>query len=113
MLGQESSAVGEAIVTSQKKVHGREIVQGWVPLLVTEILPSIRLWPEYPTHSGEVEKNSFVAWPEQHLSRRGDKRPFSREVEVLKDPLHPDRDVSPRTLVSRDRQLRGRTKATK
>ena len=112
MLNQESSAVGEAIVSSQKSVHGREIMQGWVPLMVTEIQHSIRPWPEYPTHSGEVEKNSFVAWPEQHLRRRGGKLPFSREVEVLRDPLHPDRDLSPRTIVSRDRQLRGRTKAT-
>ena len=100
------------MVASQDKVHGRDIAQGWLPLMVTEILPSIRPWPEYPTHSGEVEKGSFVAWPEKYLCRRGEKRNFSREVEVLKDPLHPDRDVSPRTLVSRDRQLRGRTKAT-
>lgn len=60
-----------------------------------------------------MESGSFVAWPEQYLCRRGEKRHYSKEIEVLKDPLHPDRDVSPRTLVSRDRQLRGRTKATK
>lgn len=112
MLDQESCAVGEATVTSQEKVHGRDILQGWVPLMVTEILPSIRPWLEYPTHSGEVESSSFVAWPEQYLSKRGEKQHFSKEVEVLKDPLHPDRDVSPHTLVSRDRQLRGRIKAT-
>ena len=31
---------------------------------------------------------------------------------MLKDPLHPGRDESLPTLVSCDRQLRGRTKAT-
>ena len=112
MLDKESTAIGEATVASQEKVHGREIKQGWVPLMVNNILPSVRPWPEFPTHSGEVEKDSFVAWPEQYLCGRGEKRHFSREVEVLKDPLHPDKDVSPRTLVSRDRKLRGRTKAT-
>ena len=96
----------------KKKVHGREIMQGWVPLMVTEILPSIRPWPEYPTHSSEVEKNSFVAWLEQHLRRRGEKQPFSSQVEVLKDPLRPDRDVSLSTLVSHHRQLRERIKTT-
>ena len=112
MLNQEGSVVGEAVVTSQEKVHGRDIMQGWVPLMVTEIRPSIRPWSEYPTHSNEVESGSFVAWPEQYLCRRVEKRHYSKEVEVLKDPLHPDRNVSPHTLVSRDRQLRGRAKAT-
>ena len=112
MFEQECSGVGEAVVSSQEKVHGRDIMQGWVPLMVTEILPSIRRWPEYPTHSDEVESGSFVPWPEQYLCRRGKKWHYSKEVEVLKDPLHPDRDESVRTLVFCDRQLRGRTKST-
>ena len=77
MLDQESSAVGQATVASQEKVHGRGIVQGWVSIIVTEILPSIRPWPDYPTHSGEVESGSFVAWPEKYLCRRGEKQHFS------------------------------------
>jgi len=105
MLDQESIAVGEASVASQEKVHGRDIVQGWVPLMVTEILPSTRPWPDYPTHSGEVESGSLVSRPEKHLCRRGETHYYIKDEEVLKDPLHPDRDVSSRTLVSRDSQL--------
>lgn len=42
MLDRESSAVGEAVIVSQERVHGRDIMQSRVPLMVTEILPSIR-----------------------------------------------------------------------
>jgi len=105
MLDQESSAPGEATVASQDKLHGQDIVQDCVPLMVTEILPSTRPWPDYPTHSGEVESGSLVPRPEKHLCRRGEKQHYIKEEEVLKDPLHSDRDVSPRTLISRDSQL--------
>ena len=61
MFEQESSGVGDAVVAFQEKVHGRDIIQGWVLLMVTEILLSIRQRPpEYPTHSDEVESGSFV-----------------------------------------------------
>jgi len=67
-------------------------------------------WQEYPTHSGEVEKGSFVAWPTDHMRpQQIIPKPNISETELLKDALHPDQFDSPGTIMSRDRQLRSRT----
>lgn len=64
------AVAGTGSVTKQTSVHGKELAAGWVPLLVTEIAPTISPWPEYPTHSGQVERKSFIAWPETWLRRK-------------------------------------------
>jgi len=86
---------------------------GWVPVMVTDIISKNKVepWQEYPTHSGEVEAGSFVAWPTDYTRHRQSGHMHKQnvsEVEVLKDGLHPDQFVSPRTIMSRERQLRSR-----
>lgn len=82
--------MGKAMVTSQKKVHGREKKQGWILVLVNEIVLSFTPWQEYPTHSGEVlflglqiayaREKSSILYP----GGRGLQGPFTpRRVSVL------------------------------
>ena len=71
----------------------------------------VQPWPEFPTHSGEVEEGSFIAWPTTHARPQqsvpvGPGPSNLSEPEVLKDALHPDQFVSPGTIMSRDRKLR-------
>lgn len=97
---------GEGTVTAQTTMHGKELTRGWVPVMVKEISLTVRPWQEYPTHSDEVERGSFVAWPVGHLRQKVPPKSYSREAELLRDNLHPDKSVSPPSIVSRNRQLR-------
>lgn len=106
ILDDGRRVVGEGTVTGQNIVHGRKLTDDWVPVLVKEITSTIRPWQEYPTHSDQVENNSFIAWPVNHLRRKT--RIRVTELDSLKDRRHPDQAVSPGTLMSRDRQLRTR-----
>lgn len=113
LLDQFNRLVCRGQQTSQSQVHGRPIKDGWVPVMVTDIISKNKVepWQEYPTHSGEVEAGSFVAWPTDYTRHRQSGHMHKQnvsEVEVLKDGLHPDQFVSPRTIMSRERQLRSR-----
>ena len=97
---------------NQTQVHGHTLSSGWVAVMVQDVLSKRKAvpWQEYPTHSGEVEEGSFVAWPKAHIRpHQSVPKPNLPEMEVLKDSLHPDKFVSPGTIMSRDRQLRSRT----
>ena len=56
-------------------------------------------WQEYPTHSGEVEEGSFVAWPTAYIQPRREALQTARpkqnlsETQGLKDALHPDKKI--------------------
>ncbi|KAJ7371410.1 hypothetical protein OS493_025874 [Desmophyllum pertusum] len=83
ILDDGRRVVGEGTVTGQNIVHGRKLTDEWVPVLVKEITSTIRPWQEYPTHSGQVENNSFIAWPVNHLRRKT--RIRVTELDSLKD----------------------------
>ena len=97
-------------------VHGRALKTGWAAVMIQDILSKgkVEPWQEYPTHSGEVEEGSFVAWPTAYIQPRREALQTARpkqnlsETQGLKDALHPDKFVSPGTIMSRDRQLRSR-----
>ncbi|CAB4015378.1 Hypothetical predicted protein [Paramuricea clavata] len=59
--------VGDGQVTDQTIVHGYELKEGWIPLMVLDIVPGVKSQSNYPTSSGLVEKNSFVAWPRESI----------------------------------------------
>jgi len=101
-------------ITNQAQVHGHELQPGWVAVMVKEIVSKSKVepWQQYPTHSGEVEAGSFVAWPTEHIRPQATPSQNAKanlsEPDVLKDSLHPNQFDSPGTIMSRDRHLRSR-----
>lgn len=74
LLSANGVLVGHGVVTGQTAVHGYELTYGWVPLMVKTIKTNVKPQAEFPTHSGEVEKDSFVAWPKAFLKRESFKK---------------------------------------
>ena len=103
------------VTTAQRQVHGRALHTDWVTVMVQELVSKTKVqpWPEFPTHSGEVEAGSLVAWPTTH-TRPQQSAPVppgpsnASEPELLKDALHPDQFVSPGTIMSGDRKLQSK-----
>jgi len=114
LFDKSKRLVCRGVLTAQTEVHGRVLNTDWVAVMVQEVVSKgkVEPWPEFPTHSGEVEEGSFVAWPTTHTRTQQSApiapRPNLSEQEVLKDALHPDQFVSPGTIMSRDRKLRSR-----
>lgn len=67
ILSASGRRVGYGTVTDQAVVHGRELKDGWLSLMVNDILPDTKPWDDFPTHTDIVEKNSFIAWPKSHV----------------------------------------------
>lgn len=116
LFDNSNKLVCRGVVTAQAMVHGRALKTGWAAVMIQDILSKgkVEPWQEYPTHSGEVEEGSFVAWPTAYIQPRREALQTARpkqnlsETQGLKDALHPDKFVSPGTIMSRDRQLRSR-----
>ena len=70
LLSTKGVLLGHGVVTGQTVVHGYELTYGWVPLMVKTIKANVKPWAEFPTLSGEVEKDSFVAWPKAYLKSK-------------------------------------------
>ena len=115
LIDKRKRLVCRGVLTAQSQVHGRALNTDWVAVMVQEVVSKgkVQPWPEFPTHSGEVEEGSFVAWP-RTPTRPQQSDPVApgpsniSEPEVLKDALHPDQFVSPGTIMSRDRKLRSK-----
>ena len=116
LFDNSNKLVCRGVVTAQAMVHGRALKTGWAAVMIQDILSKgkVEPWQEYPTHSGEVEEGSFVAWPTAYIQPRREALQTARpkqnlsETQGLKDALHPDKFVSPGTIMSRDTQLRSR-----
>ncbi|KXJ26091.1 hypothetical protein AC249_AIPGENE6492 [Exaiptasia diaphana] len=109
--GQAPVAEGEK-VTNSLTVHGRTLTAGWGAFLVKRLLKtSVEPWKDFPTHSGEVEEDSFIAWPLTHIkAKEPDKKPKQNtkrhkknEASSLIDSLHPGMNPSSRTTRSANR----------
>ena len=68
LLDKSKRLVCRGVLTAQTEVHGRALNTDWVAVMVQEVVSKgkVEPWPEFPTHSGEVEEGSFVAWPTTH-----------------------------------------------
>ena len=116
LLDNSNKLVCRGVLTAQAIVHGRTLKTGWAAVMVKDILSkrNVEPWQEYPTHSGEVEEGSFVAWPTANIRHPQREAPQTTpkqnlsKAQGLKDALHPDKFVSPGAMISRDRQLRSR-----
>lgn len=116
LFNNSNKLVCRGVVTAQAMVHGRALKTGWAAVMIQDILSKgkVEPWQEYPTHSGEVEEGSFVAWPTAYIQPRREALQTARpkqnlsETQGLKDALHPGKFVSPGTIMSRERQLRSR-----
>ena len=67
LLSAKGDILGHGVVTGQTTVHGHELTHGWIPLMVKTIKANVKPWADFPTHSGEVEKDTFVAWSKAFL----------------------------------------------
>jgi len=95
--------VAEVEKTNSNTVHGRDLKPGWGAFLVKRLCkPSVKPWQDFPTHSGEVEENSFIAWPLSHIkAKKKQKNARRNEASSLVDALHPGVHSSSRNRTTR------------
>ncbi|KAK3699990.1 hypothetical protein QZH41_011457, partial [Actinostola sp. cb2023] len=107
---------GKLVATGQKvpqtTVHGRKLTSEWAAFQVTMVVDTnAKPWDAYPTHSGQVEQGSFVAWPLANAKQVEPASMRKREATSLIDGLHPDFGRgSPSALVNQPRQSRLKSK---
>ncbi|KAK3748858.1 hypothetical protein QZH41_012059 [Actinostola sp. cb2023] len=107
---------GKLVATGQKvpqtTVHGRKLTSEWAAFQVTMVVDTnAKPWDAYPTHSGQVEQGSFVAWPLANAKQVEPASMRKREATSLIDGLHPDFGRgSPPALVNQPRQSRLKSK---
>lgn len=97
LLHQYNRLVCRRKKITKSQVHGRPVKDGWVPVMVTDIISKnkVESWQEYPTHSGEVEVGRFAVWPTDYIRhQQSGHKPNASEAEVLKDDLHPNQYLS-------------------
>ena len=59
---------GLVLLPTSSRSHGRVLTAEWRAVSVKEVDRTVTPWKEFPTHSGKVEKGSFIAWPLKHLA---------------------------------------------
>ena len=55
--------MAEGRCSGQTMSHGRQLAERWGSYLVEKVSPLAKPWPEYRTHSDEVEVGSHIGWP--------------------------------------------------